>query len=186
MKKKTTTFGLTPGKISDLLKICAEFSSNDADMDTKQKKIELLQDRLSETLLMGLSENNPLSEKLTQLCNISGITSGETIRNLLLNPGTDIELIRKIKEHGKNLFQNAKTEIERDTADSIYYATIAHALIYKDLRITKFSYEELEKALSFFAQAGWISKDLLDIFNTAIQYCHDHLNRNIEGGKCHG
>jgi hypothetical protein len=177
MKKKTTTFGLTPGKVSDLLRVCAD-SSDDADMGTKQEKIELLLDRLSETLLAGSSENNPLSEKLTKLCHISGITAGESIRNLLINPETDLDLIKKIKDDNKNLSQDAKSAVIRDTANAIYYAAIAHALIYQDLKITKFSYEELEKALSFFIQADWISTDLLKLFNCAVIYCQDHLKKN--------
>ena len=70
----------------------------------------------------------------------------ESIRNLLVNPTTDIQLINKIKEHGKILSQKAQVDIEHDTANAIYYAAIAHALVCHNLKITKFSYEELEKS----------------------------------------
>jgi hypothetical protein len=177
MKKKNTTFGLSPGKISNLLKVCTESCSNEVDIENKQNKSELLQDRLSETLLTGSSKNSPVSKELTHLCNISGIAAGEPIRNLLINPGTDIELIKKIKEYGKNLSQDAKTDVALDTANAIYYAAIAHALIYQDLKITKFSYKELEKALSFFTQTDWVSTELLNLFNIAAQYCQAKLKK---------
>jgi hypothetical protein len=183
MKKKTTTFGLTPEKVSNLLKVCAESSNKDVDMETKHKKTELLQDKLSETLLTGSLKDSPLSKELTQLCYISGIAAGESIRNLLINPGTDIELIKKIKEHGKSLSQSTKVDVEHDIANAIYYAAIAHALIYHDFKITKFSYKELEKALSFFAQTDWVSTDLLELFAKAVKYCQDRLNNNKEGEK---
>ena len=183
MKKKSTTFGLTPGKISNLLKVCAESSNKDVDMETKQKKTELLQDRLSETLLTGSSKNSPLSKELTHLCYISGIAAGESIRNLLINPGTDIELIEKIKEYGKSLSQSTKADVEHDIANAIYYASIAHALIYQNSKITKFTYKELEKALSFFTQTDWVSTDLLELFAKAVKYCQDQLKKNKEGGK---
>ena len=85
MKKKTTAFGLSTDKISDLLRVCAD-STTEVDMEKKQKMIELLQDRLSETLLEGSLEGSHLSQELEYLCRISGIAAGESIRNLLANP----------------------------------------------------------------------------------------------------
>jgi hypothetical protein len=92
-------------------------------------------------------------------------------------------LIKKIKEHGKSLSQSTKVDVEHDIANAIYYAAIAHALIYHDFKITKFSYKELEKALSFFAQTDWVSTDLLELFAKAVKYCQDRLNNNKEGEK---
>lgn len=178
MKKKTTAFGLSPEKISNLLKVCAESSKRDVDMETKDNKTDFLQDRLSETLLSGSLKDSPLSKELTHLCLISGIAAGESIRKLLSNPATDIQLINKIKEHGKILSRNAHIDIEHDTANAIYYAAISHALVYHNVKITKFSYEELEKSLAVFMQTDWISKDLLELFKKAIKYCHDQLNGN--------
>ena len=178
MKRKRTAFGLAPEKISNLLKVCAESSNKDVDMETKNNKTELLQDKLSETLLSGSIKDSPLSKELTHLCRISGIAAGESIRNLLSNPATDIQLINKIKEHGKALSQNAQTIAGHDTANVIYYAAITHALVYHNLKITKFSYEELEKSLAIFTRTDWISKDLLKLFSKAIKLCHDQLNSN--------
>lgn len=178
MKKKTTAFGLPPEKISNLLKICAGFSNKDVDMETENNTTELLQDRLSETLLTGSLKDSPLSEELTHLCHISGIAAGESIRKLLSNPKTDIHLINKIKEHGKTLSQNSKTQAEHEAANVIYYAAIAHALIFHNSKITKFSYDELEESLAVFTRTDWISKDLSDLFFRAIKYCHDQLNNN--------
>lgn len=183
MKKKSTTFGLTPEKISNLLKVCAESCGNGVDMETKQKKTELLQDRLSETLLTGSLKGSLLSKELTNLCYISGIAAGESIRNLLASPGTNIELIKRTKEHGKILSSSTNIDIEHDTANAIYYAAIAHALIYHNIKITKFSYKELEKAISFFTQTDWISTDLLNLFKNAVKYCQDQLKKNNEGEK---
>ena len=178
MKKKTTAFGLPPEKISNLLKICVGSSNKDVDMETENNTTELLQDRLSETLLTGSLKDSPLSKELTHLCHISGIAAGESIRKLLLNPATDIHLINKIKKHGKILSQNSQTEAEHDTANVIYYAAIAHALVCHNSKITKFSYDELEKSLAVFTQTDWISRDLKDLFSKAVKYCNAPLNNN--------
>ena len=178
MKKKTTAFGLPPDKISNLLKICTGSSKKDGDMETENNTTELLQDRLSETLLTGSLKDSPLSKELTHLCHISGIAAGESIRKLLSNPSTDIQLTNKIKEHGKTLSQNSKTRAEHDTANVIYYAAIAHALIFHNSKITKFSYDELEESLTVFTRTAWISKDLSDLFSKAMKYCRGKLNNN--------
>lgn len=178
MKKRATTFGLAPEKISNLLRVCAEFSKKDVNMETKEEKTELLQDRLSETLLSGALKDSPLSKELAHLCYISGIAAGESIRNLLANPTTDIQLINKIKEHGKILSQKAQVDIEHDTANTIYYAAISHALVYHNLKITKFSYGELERSFAVFIQIDWISKDLLELFAKAVKYCQEQSKKD--------
>lgn len=178
MKKKTTAFGLSPEKVSNLLRVCAESSKEDVDMETNNKNTDLLQDRLSETLLSGSIKDSPLSKELTHLCHISGIAAGESIRNLLVNPNTDIQLINDIKEHEKILSQNAQNTVEHDTANAIYYAAIAHSLVHHNLKITKFSYEELEKSFVVFTQTDWVSKDLVELFTKAVKYCQDQIKNS--------
>ena len=178
MKKKSLTFGLTTQKISNLLKVCTESSDKAIDMETENQKTELLQDRLSETLLSGTPKDSPLSKELTYLCRISGIAAGESIRNLLVNPKTDLKLIKKIKEHGKLLSQKAQTESDHDTANTIYYAAIAYALVNHHEKITRFTYEDLEKSFGVFIDKEWISTDLSELFKKAIKCCQDHLNSN--------
>ena len=43
-----------------------------------------------------------------------------------------LELIEKIKRHGKRLSQTTSSEIEHETANVIYYAAIASALLFHD------------------------------------------------------
>ena len=172
MAKKTTTFGLEPDKLAKILNVCSEDQSSDTDISEDQKKAELLQDRLSETLLAGSLKNSSLRKELIHLCTMAGIASTESIRNLLTNPKADKELIEKIKKHGKRLSQTTSEEIEHETANVIYYAAIASALVCHDDRITQFCYEDLEEAFSVFVETEWISNDLKELFEKAIVFCH--------------
>lgn len=172
MTKKRTTFGLEPDKLAKILNACSEDQLNDADISEDQKKAELLQDRLSETLLSGSLKNSSLRKELIHLCAMAGIASTESIRNLLTNSKTDKELIEKIKKQGKRLSQATSEEIEHETANVIYYAAIASALVYHDEKITQFCYEDMEGAFSVFVETEWISNDLKELFKKAIAYCH--------------
>ena len=77
------------------------------------------------------------------------------------------ELIEKIKRHGKRLSQTTSSEIEHETANVIYYAAIASALVFYDEKITQFSYKNLEESFSVFMQTEWISNDLKELFEKA-------------------
>lgn len=172
MTKKTTTLGLEADKLAKILNVCSEDKSNDSDIPEDQMKAELLQDRLSETLVSGSLKNSHLRKELNHLCNMAGIASTEQIRHLLINPETDIELIEKIKRHGKRLSQTNPSNIEHETSNVIYYAAIASALAYHDKKITQFSCKKLEGAFSVFVETDWISNDLKELFEKAIMYCH--------------
>jgi hypothetical protein len=176
MKKKTTTFGLGADKLAKILNACSEDQSNDTDIPEDQKKAELLQDRLSETLMSGSLKNSHLRKELNHLCTMAGIAYSEPIRNILINSNSDIELIQKIKRHGKRLSQTTSSEIEHETANVIYYAAIASALVVHEKKITQFSYKDMEKAFSVFIETGWISNDLKELFEKAIEYCHKKGN----------
>lgn len=169
--KKTTTFGLEVSKLAKILNACSEDQSNGTDIPEDQKKAELLQDRLSETLMSGSLKNSHLRKELNHLCSMAGIAHSEPIRNILTNSNSDIELIEKIKRHGKRLSQTTSSEIEHETANVIYYAAIASALVVHEKKITQF-YENMEKAFSVFIETGWISNDLKELFEKAIVYCH--------------
>ena len=177
MDKKTSLFELNPKRLGKLLSVCSGTQTNDKNIPEDQKKAELLQDRLSETLMSGSLKKSSLRKEVVDLCTMAGIVSSEPIKNLLANPQTDIELFKKIKRHGKSLSEKSSSEIEHETANVIYYAAIAAALVIHDKKITQFSYKDLRKAYSFFIQTAWISNDLKKLFEKVIEYC------NLRGNK---
>jgi hypothetical protein len=178
MAKDPTTFGLKPEKLGKLLNICSDpdkSKKNEINIDVNQQRAELLQDRLAETLLTGSLKKSPLRKELTQLCRMSGLAAGESIRNLLCNNNTDIELLRKVKEHSKGLAHNTSETTEHDAGNAIYFAAIACALIYHNKRISKFSYEHLANSFNTFSKMEWVSSDLCDLFEKACKYCQNEM-----------
>jgi len=171
MKKKPTTSGLGPEKLAQILNVFSQEDPEEPDRPSEQIKAELLQDRLADTLLAGSQRRNALRTELTHLCCLAGLASSESIRNLLISSETDIELVQKIKEYGKKLTTEHASEAEHETANVIYYAAIASALVFHSEKITQFSYDKLEKAFLLFVDTKWISSDLVDLFKRSAEYC---------------
>ena len=168
MKKEPTTFGLSMKKVVKLLNIGSDVSSTPAEID--QQKADLLSDRLSDTLPLYYSTNQKPSTKLKRLGKTIAALSGEPIGKLLEDSKTDISIIRMTKDYGRKLSTNYKSEAEHHTANTIYYAAIAHALVYHDRKITKYSNEDLQKSFCQLSKEGWIPKNLRDLFTKASEY----------------
>jgi hypothetical protein len=169
MKDESTTFGLSPKKVVDLLNIGTEAGA--AASDTNQQKADLLSDRLSETLPLYYSTEEKSSKRLRRLRQTIGVLAGEPIGKLLQDPKTDITVIRMTKGYGRKLSTRAKFEVEHQTANTIYYAAIAHALVCHDLKITKYSYTNMQQSFCHLSKENWIPKGLLDLFTKASEYC---------------
>lgn len=171
MKKESPTSGFGPDKLYHLLRICSQSDPAEEKIDADQKKAELLQDFLAEALPVELPAGH-LSKELTTLCQISGIASEESVRDMLRNPKTDVNLLRRIRDCFKKRTKNTDLETEQ-AATTVYYAAIAYALVVHNLKITKFSYEDLFNAFSLLVDTKWIPQALSGLFEKACEYCRN-------------
>ena len=169
MKKEPSTFGLSLKKVVKLLNIGSDVSSTPDEID--QQKADLLSDRLNDTLPLYYSTKEKTDSRLKRLGQTIAALAGEPIGKLLEDPKTDIAIIRMTKDHGRKLSASAKSEAEHHTANTIYYAAIAHALVCHDLKITKYSYEDLQQSFYQLSKEDWIPRDLRDLFAKASEYC---------------
>jgi hypothetical protein len=174
MGKESPTSGLEADKLHKLLRICSEAPSPEEQTDSDQEKVELLHDLLAETFSVESPQGN-LSDQLTTLCQMSGISSGEPVKNLIGNPKTDTSLLRKIKDHFKKQSRVSQSESEHEVANTVYYAVIASALVFHDISITSFSYKSLLESFGRLAQENWISKDIVQLFIKAQKLCANKL-----------
>ena len=169
MKDKSSTFGVSPKKVIKLLKIGKDADSTPIDIG--QYKSDLISERLNETVPIYFStEKNP-TKQLKRLRHTIAVLSGEPIGKLLENPNTDIKLVRMIKDYGRKLPNRLESEAEHHISNTIYYAAIAHALIYHDVKITNYSYENLKKSYDRLSKENWIPSNLINLFKKASEYC---------------
>lgn len=169
MKDKSTTCGLSPEKVAELLNIAKDVGS--APVDINQHKSDLINEKLRETVPIYFSTEQKPTKKLKRLRHTIAALSGEPVGELLENPKTDIKLIRMIKDYGRKLSAYAESEIEHHVSNTIYYAAIAHALVYNDVKITNYSYENLIDFFNHLSNEKWMPKTLCSLFIKANEYC---------------
>jgi len=172
MTDQSLTSGLDPEKLHDLLRICTGMTEEQQTTDSDQKKAELLQDMLAETLPVD-AFTGQLSEQLTTLCQTFGISSQQSVRDLLSNPKTDINLIIVIKDYFKKKPISTGSKDEHDVINTIYYAAIAYALVIHNMKITKYSYKQLHKAFKIYKNLKWIPQFISNLFGRAYEYCRN-------------
>lgn len=168
MDRESKAFGLSPKKVVDLLRIGSD--SRPTSRDPEREKAEFLRNRLNETLPVTSKPSGKLAKKQGQMRRMIDTLAGDPIGKLLQNPKTDINLLRKMKNYGRRLSEQARTESEHHTANVVYYAAIASALVFHNQRITRFSSKDLETSFTLLGKAKWISSDLNSLFRKASQY----------------
>jgi len=172
MVNEPSTFGLSAEQLVRLLKIGASVQKND-EADAEQRKVELLRDWLSAKLPYDevLIESLPII--LRRLCRNLGPLTARSFGDLLHDPGTDISLIRKIKDCSKKLVNAAQSDPECDAATVIYYTAIASALVFHSQKITEYSYKDLERSMSLLVDKKWVSPELSKLFMKAKELCQN-------------
>lgn len=173
MTEPSTSFGLEPEQVERLFRIGEDTKGFQRSMSRNENKGETLRRRLAEPLPLDKSQIDMLPAVLGQLCHTIGLLAGETVLSLVLNPSTDISLIERIKQYGKGLSARAQSEDEHEIATAIYYAAIASALAFHDVRISQFSHRKLATAFSRLSREKWICGELRVLFKTARKYCQE-------------
>jgi hypothetical protein len=166
-----------PEQLQQIFQIGSELKEKAPVENENQHKENILRHRLAEVLPLDDEQIKMLPDILGQFCQTLGMLAGETIFSLLRAPTTDLELIRKIKKHSKELSRNAKSKAEHDIAAALYYASIAHALAFHDLRITKFSYKQLENTFSRLINEKWMIRELAVLFKIAQKQSEQQMKK---------
>jgi len=143
MSGESKTFGLSPEKLADLMKIGSDTKDLDNQISPEQQKAELLCDRLAELFPLDSAEPGSCAVTSDHLSSILKLQCNEAVGKILQNPKSDILVIRRIKGYYNKLSENTDSKNERDIAIAIYYAAIACALVFHNEKISRFSCSRL-------------------------------------------
>ncbi len=169
MDDKSKTYGLSPGKLAELLNIGSqEKTQNIGKGDVRAMKLK--------EMLWQVSELNTSSGKGPAVIPEGlgfaiGLLAGEPVEDVILTPKSSLAELRKVKDHYNRMSEEATEKSDRDPAIVIYYAAIASGLIYHHKKISNFPFASLEKAFVSLAKKGWITPELTGLFNSAINIC---------------
>lgn len=170
-KENKSIYGSAPERLAELLSIAADGEKLRLGLSSEQEKEQLLLDRLAEPLLLDPSLVELLPSIPSLLSNAMDICNGESIGEILLGSGTDIAVLRKIKNYSNKISSRTESAVERDVSIALYYAAIAAALVLHSKKITRFSYQDMEKSFVMLAEKKWISGKIAELFDKAAQMC---------------
>lgn len=173
MKEESTAHGVNPEQLQRLFNIGRDEKEPDERTERDQQKAEMLCRSLSQILPLDKSQMGMLPSTLSHLCHSIGLLVGQTITELLSNPSTDISFIERIKRYSRDLSAQVSSKAEHEVATAIYYAAIAHALVYHDERITRFPYDKLKTSFARLVKEKWIPRDLSKLLKAAGKYCKE-------------
>ena len=163
---------LDPEKLTRLLGITFDYVSNDAKntaIDTDAQTLEAL---LVGTLALDTTVLYALPTVIGQLDKDILPGGGTTLGEVLTNPKSDLDMIKKIKRYAKRVSSRKDSEAEHTVAVVIYYAAIAHALLFHKAKITTHPYKTLRAHFERLSAKPWMSKELSRLF-TEVRQCDE-------------
>ena len=174
--ERESTYGLTLDQMAGLFAMGAD----DPDPAAGRAGDEALRDLLHEQLTRTDPKRSVLRDALVMMIASSGTDAGalanRPLGEILLNPQSDLGLLRAIKECSKTLSGNLDSRTEAALARTVYFTAIAAALVHHDAKITQNSCETLAESLTILMGKRWMAPQLARLFSQARQVCQSRSN----------
>jgi len=170
MKKDTTTFGQEPERLARLLGMGVE-CGGEGESDPDTSKEELLRLRLAGTLPLETAVIDAIPAIAGRLCEELLPLRGKALGESLLDEGTALDVLEKVKAYGKKLAAREDSDVEHAVSVTIYFAAIASALLFHDRKITSYTYPGLAEAFGTLIDKPWMEPALARHFSKARKFC---------------
>jgi len=97
--------------------------------------------------------------------------AGRSLGEILLSPPSDIHLLQAVKDCSKAMSSALDSKAEAALATTVYYASLAGALVRHDRKITRHSYETLDESFTLLMEKDWMAPELMELFARAQAIC---------------
>ena len=168
---KDSTSGLSPEKLARLLGIALDFDSEEGNDVSPKTTAELLNARLEGMLPLDTTVVEELPAILGRLHKDLMPHGEKTLGEALIDSQSNLGTIKKIRRYAKKMASRKGTGTERAVAVAIYYAAIANALLFHNVKITTHSYELLKASFNKLIGKPWMSAELARLFAEACKLC---------------
>jgi len=175
MEDSSKRFKLNIEQSTRLLRLGLHPGDETGDQTIDKRKTDLLLDVLASKLPTDPALIETLPTVLKSLSEELQSVSGKSLGLLLQSSETKIALIRRIKDFAKELGASSKDDIEREVALALYYASIANALVYHNVKISQHDYVKLAQSFETLSENNWIPPNFYKLFNKAQQSCNKKI-----------
>jgi hypothetical protein len=167
--EKKSTYGLRLDQLAGLFSLGLDGPVEGR--EGEQGMAELLHQHLTAALPAGPLLLDALLMMVGRLGYETQALGGKTLVEVLLDPRTDLGLLRAVKECCKRLSGSLESKAEAAIATTLYYAAVASALVYHDKKITQHSYATLDEAFALLLEKPWMDRELAGLFSRAQGLC---------------
>lgn len=169
----TSTLGFSPERLARLLGITFDLAGGEARKNEADTIAQLLEMRLSGSLPLDTRVIDELPVIIGKLRDSLLPHGGKSLGDVLNDPESDLDMIKKVRRYAKKMASQKKTDVEHAVDVAVYFAAIANALVFHDVKITTHSYQSLETSLEKLIDKPWMSSDLTRLFAKARKVCKD-------------
>lgn len=162
-----STYGLRLDQMANLLALGAERP----EAGPEHADDEALRNLLQEQLTCAEPKGSLLRETLMMMLESLDPLRGKPLGEFLLDPQSDLDLVRAIKDCSKTLSCALDSADETALARTVYFAAIAGALVHHDTKITQSSYQTLDASLTTLIEKPWMAPQLVELFCQAREIC---------------
>jgi hypothetical protein len=164
---------LTPEHKTRLLSLGLSPAEDMKDGDEEERRTDLLYDLLASALPVSPTMREALPPVLREQSEGLRSVAGQPMGELVQSPRTDISTIRRIKDFAKESGTASTAGAETDAFLALYYAAIASALLFHDVKISKHPWMDLAQYFRSLAESTWVLPEFRDFLLKAHKYCQD-------------
>jgi hypothetical protein len=184
-KRKRTTYGKSPQKISEFLDDCLTNDLSLMSSISTTAMEELLTEYLAEKCATISGDIvSIISGIVEQLQSHMARCAGQSIAEVLGDPKADLGILQQIKDHFKQISRTTDSKAERHVTTAIYFAAIACALVIYNQKISEYSMDTISASFKTISAKPWITKDLKGLYAEAQKVCQRYLD--TENQQSHG
>jgi hypothetical protein len=175
-KKSTRELQLNDEQTTRLLKLGLNDSEVAACQDQENRREELLSDMLGSKLPVDKILIKELPVLIQSLSDELDAISGFALRDCLSNLDAKPAVLRRVKDYAKESGSLSKDQTQGEVAKVVYFAAVAAALVFHEVKISGHSYQDLLNSFQLCSQQDWIPQDLTDLFVKAKVVCERRIH----------
>jgi len=166
-----STSALTPTQLARLLAIGTRKNADPRPGDPAPTTADALRALLAGEPSLDAEDPDSVPAVLQRPCDELRSAAGRNIETLILDPATELDTVRTLKDYAKALARHEGPPARHAAATALYYAAIASAMLFRGQRITQLSYGRLRQAFADLAAKEWMPVELKDLLAEARSAC---------------